>query len=148
MPHTKSRNDACPLCEGALTLVSEDRAVAVGRRSAVVRDEFYRCDSCGEELYAPGQMNASMRRASDRIREAEGLLLPDEIRTIREDLVLSQQAFETLLGVGVKTVVRWEKGTVFQNKATDSLIRVLAAFPSAAAFLAQRHGVKLSSGLA
>ncbi len=60
-----------------------------------------------------------------------------------EHLGLSQHAFEQLLGVGPKTVVRWEKGTVFQNKATDSLLRVVERFPEVVRFLGDLHGVAL-----
>jgi HTH-type transcriptional regulator/antitoxin MqsA len=98
---------------------------------------------CGGELYAPGQAAATQRRASARIREQDGLLRPEEIRAIRERLGLSQRAFERLLGVGAKTVVRWERGTVFQNRATDALLRLVGSFGAAAEFLAERHGVEL-----
>ena len=64
---------------------------------------------------------------------------------IREGLGLTQQSFEQLLGVGPKTVVRWERGTVFQNRATDSLLRVIRAFPEAARFLGDHHQDSLTS---
>jgi HTH-type transcriptional regulator / antitoxin MqsA len=133
--------DHCPICAGALEAISEEREVAVGNRSALVLDQYFRCEGCRESFYAPGQMDATTRRASDAIRAAEGLLLPAEIRGIRERFGLTQQAFEQLLGVGPKTVVRWEKGSVFQNKATDSLLRVVDRFPEVAGFLAELHGV-------
>ena len=69
--------------------------------------------------------------------------MPDQIRGIRQGLGLTQDAFEKLLGVGPKTVVRWEKGTVFQNRSTDSLLRVVAAHPESARFLALLNGVSL-----
>jgi HTH-type transcriptional regulator/antitoxin MqsA len=133
----------CPTCESRLEPASEERKVRVGARSARVLDRFLRCTGCGEAFYLPGQMDATMRRASEAIRQEEGLLPPDEIRGIRTHLGLTQQAFEQLLGVGPKTVVRWEKGTVFQNRATDSLLRVVAAFPEVTRFLAGLHGVHL-----
>jgi len=86
-------------------------------------------------------MDATLRRASDAIRAEEGLLLPSQIRSIREGLGLTQHAFEQLLGVGPKTVVRWEKGSVFQNKATDALLRIVGRFPEVTAFLAELHRV-------
>lgn len=144
-----SRNRAsepCPLCGSPLVDIREVRAIQIGHRTAVVPDAFSRCTGCGEELYAPGQMEAVQRRASTQIRQNEGLLLSSEIREIREGLGLSQQAFERLLGVGPKTVVRWERGTVFQNRATDSLLRVIRAFPQAARFLAARHGIGMGVG--
>jgi HTH-type transcriptional regulator/antitoxin MqsA len=137
----------CPLCGGRMAPVSGPRDVSIGKRVVRVQDRFWRCSHCGEEFYAPGQMEATQRRASCHIREQDGLLMPDEIRRIRIDLGLTQQAFERLLGVGPKTVVRWERGTVFQNHATDALLRVIRAFPDAAGFLAERHGVELGTPL-
>jgi HTH-type transcriptional regulator/antitoxin MqsA len=88
-------------------------------------------------------MDATLRRASDAIRKEEGLLSSRAIRGIRAKLGLTQHEFEKLLGVGPKTVVRWEKGTVFQNRSTDSLLRVIDALPESARFLARLHGVRI-----
>lgn len=133
----------CGICGGDAVLSTQDREVFVGKRSAVVEDEFFRCERCGEGFYEPGQMDASMRKASTAIRGEVGLLLPEEIGAIRQSLDLSQAAFETLLGVGAKTVVRWEKGTVFQNQATDELLRTLRDVPGVAEYLARRSGVEI-----
>lgn len=133
----------CHVCDGDAIPTSEEREYTIGRRSAVVRDEFMRCPVCAEEFYLPGQMDAVQRRASAAIRDEEGLLLPEEIRAIREGLGLSQADFERLLGVGPKTVVRWEKGTVFQNKATDALLRLLRADRENLRRLSQWHQVPL-----
>jgi HTH-type transcriptional regulator / antitoxin MqsA len=135
----------CHVCDGEAIPISEVREYTVGRRSAVVRDEFMRCRACAEEFYLPGQMDAVQRRASAAIRDEEGLLLPEEIRAMREGLGLSQAEFERLLGVGPKTVVRWEKGTVFQNKATDALLRLLNADRENVRRLSQWHQVPLST---
>ncbi len=135
--------ESCPFCNGHLRSVSEEQEIRIGRRSARVLDQFFRCAACEEAFYAPGQMDATLRRASEAIRHEEGLMSPQEIRGIRERLGLTQHAFEKLLGVGPKTVVRWEKGTVFQNRSTDSLLRVVDALPESAQFLARLHGVTL-----
>ena len=133
----------CWMCEGTADLVNEEREVQIGSRKTVVLDEFFRCAACGEEFYLPGQMDASQIRACERIRAEDDLLQSSEIRTIRESLGLTQHDFERLLRVGPKTVVRWERGTVFQNRATDTLLRVIREFPEAARFLAERSGVSL-----
>lgn len=84
-----------------------------------------------------------MRRATAKIREEDGLLTPDELRGIRRKYGLKQPEFERLLGVGANTVVRWERGTVPQGSAADSLLRLLDEFPENARFLAELHGVQL-----
>jgi HTH-type transcriptional regulator/antitoxin MqsA len=109
-----------------------------------VEDERYRCTACGEEdFYTPGQANALHARALAAIRAQENLLSPEQIRTVREGLGLTQAQFEKLLGVGPKTVVRWERGRVLPNTATDRLIRLVAAHRENAHILAAIHGVVL-----
>ena len=135
----------CPLCDGALRKRNEVRDIQLGKRTAAVPHSYYRCDRCGEDLYTPGQMEAVQMLASDKLRDEEGLLRSSQIHSIRMRLGLAQHQFEQLLGVGPKTVVRWEKGTVFQNGATDSLLRLIADVPGAAPYLARMHGVNLAA---
>ena len=80
-------------------------------------------------------MDLAMKRASDVVHSTELLLTPDEIKAIRHQFGLTQTEFERLLGAGPKTVVRWERGTVIQNGATDALLRVLRDVPEALAYL-------------
>ena len=133
----------CPLCEGTLRKRNEMREIHIGNRMATVPHSFHRCASCGEDLYTPAQMEAVQTLASDKLRDAEGLLRSSQIHSIRTRLGVSQRHFEQLLGVGPKTVVRWERGTVFQNGATDSLLRLIADVPAAAPYLARIHEVVL-----
>jgi HTH-type transcriptional regulator / antitoxin MqsA len=107
-----------------------------GREPIVVWRDLQRCSSCGETYFGPDDIDAVHRAAADVVRANEGLLSPEEIRELRESLHLSQAAFERLIGAGAKTVVRWERGTIFQSKVTDTLMRVLRAVPEAREFLA------------
>ena len=91
----------------------------------------------------PGQMDAAQRIAAAQMRATAGLLEPEEIKAIRQNVGLTQPTFEILLGVGPKTAVRWERGTVFQNAATDKLLRLVRDVPGAAEYLATQHGVRL-----
>src|SRR5687768_6961168 len=80
---------ACPLCGGTLYSVREQRTVAIGRRRVTIDDQFHRCDKCENILYAPGEADASLRRAADVVRPEDNLLAPEEIRGIREKLGLT-----------------------------------------------------------
>lgn len=134
----------CPICDAQAHLVREEREVPVGRRRQVrILDEFYRCDSCGEGFYAPGMADESLRRATAKVRKEDGLLSPEEVRTLRHRLGLTQPEFERLLGVGKNTCARWEAGTVPQSAATDSLLRLIEADAENARRLARWHGVHL-----
>lgn len=135
--------DRCPVCGGEARLTREVRPITILGRSVQVEDEFYHCAACGEEVYRPGMMDAVMRRATAKIREEDGLLTPEQVRDVRRKYGLTQPEFERLLGVGANTVVRWERGTVPQGSAADSLLRLLDKFPENAKFLADLHGVAL-----
>jgi HTH-type transcriptional regulator/antitoxin MqsA len=138
----KDRSEiTCGVCSGPAVLERDIRTIRIDGRSTAVEDEFYRCTSCGEELYLPGMMDVVMRRATARIREEDGLLTPEQVLAVRQKYGLTQPDFERLLGVGTNTVVRWERGTVPQNSAADSLLRLIDRFPENARFLGELHGV-------
>jgi HTH-type transcriptional regulator / antitoxin MqsA len=131
------------VCGGEARLVRDPMAIHIGQRRADVAAERMRCDSCQAEFFLPGQMQAAQRLAADQMRTEEGLLGISELKGIRGNLGVSQAGLEKMLGVGPKTVVRWERGTVFQNRSTDALLRILRDIPEAATYLANRSGVKL-----
>lgn len=137
------RTEPCPVCGGSADFTAEVRPMNVGGRSVDVPDEFYRCRNCAEEYYHPGMLDTVLKRAIARVREEDDLLTPDQVRAVRRKFGLTQPEFERLLGVGANTVVRWERGTVPQGSAADSLLRLLDAFPENARFLGELHGVEL-----
>lgn len=140
--------NTCALCGNPMTLVQERDQIFIGNREATVDVQRYRCDACDEVFYTKEQALAAQRDAATFLRQQEGLLTPDEIRSARLNWGLSQSALERLLGVGPKTVVRWERGTVFQNSSTDQLLRVLIAVPKAFEFQASQRGLTLIAGAA
>jgi HTH-type transcriptional regulator/antitoxin MqsA len=137
--------EQCFACGSDMKLIREPATFEIGRRKAVVQVERYRCAKCGEELYTPDQADAAQIASADEFRRQDGLLTPGAIKQIRAKYGLTQSELEHLLGVGPKTVVRWERGTVFQNQATDKLLRVLAEVPEVYAYLSKMVGVGLSA---
>lgn len=133
--------DACPVCGGSVQRVRASQDVRIGMRTVAIEADVSKCVDCAEVFLTPTQMDDLQRHASETIRRADGLMMPEDIRALRERLGYTQAEFEHLLGVGPKTVVRWERGTVFQNGATDTLLRVLEHVDGAAAYLAQARGL-------
>jgi HTH-type transcriptional regulator / antitoxin MqsA len=144
-PAAATPNERCPFCGGTAVPVREVTDVAIGKRKVRVAVDRFRCDECGERFYSPEQMDRAQIAASDEVRREDKLLLPAQIRQIRSKYGFTQAQFERLLGVGPKTVIRWERGTVFQNRSTDALLRVLDALPDAVAYLAKANGVGWSA---
>lgn len=120
----------CEACGGRVALSTDALPFSVrGELVEVPGIEHGACAECSEvyvSLDAAEQLQTEAIRMS---KAAMGLLSPNEIRDIRRSFAMSQVAFEALLGVGPKTVVRWEKGTVFQNATADRLMRLLRAKP-------------------
>ena len=79
------------------------------------------CAECGEELFCEELDNATLVNAYNEYRKRHKLLLPEEIREIREKYGLSQRSFAKLLNWGDKTICRYENGSI-QDKAHNSLL--------------------------
>ncbi len=121
----------CPECGGKISESLGPLEVPLrGQSLEVVGIPHGLCSGCGETYLGIGEMERLQKAAVDQARQAQGLLRPDEIRSLRVALGdISQARLEHLLGVGAKTVVRWEKGTVFQSATADRLMRLLRAIP-------------------
>lgn len=82
------------------------------------------CAECGEEFYSEELDNATLIRVYNEYRRRHKLLLPEEIKKIREQYGLSQRSFAKLLNWGDKTICRYENGSI-QDKAHNSLLLFL-----------------------
>ena len=120
----------CGECGGPVLLSSAAVPVDLRGETILVPDlEHGVCERCGEVFLDLQAMRDLQQEAIRRSKQTKGLLSPDEIRDLRLSLGLSQAAFEHLLGTGPKTVVRWEKGTVFQSATADRLMRLVREQP-------------------
>lgn len=133
----------CGRCDGEFREVVEPQTFKVRGRRVTVPVALLRCDGCGDILYSPAQADKAQQTVYAEIRRRENLLAPGEVAAIRGTLGLKQDEFERLLGVGPKTVVRWESGRVFQSKAADALMRLVRADRENAVRLAEWNGVAL-----
>lgn len=82
------------------------------------------CAECGDEFYCEEFDNATLTNAYNEYRRRHKLLLPEEIKKIREQYGLSQRSFAKLLNWGDKTICRYENGSI-QDKAHNSLLLFL-----------------------
>ena len=129
----------CTTCGGSVVRSRSTYTAVVRQHTVPIEGVFLHCTECSEFFFAPGEVDAVMDRVAAVVRQEEGLLQPAEIRALRARLGMTQEEFEAFLGVGPKTVTRWEKGTVYQNKATDTLLRLLADVPEAVRHLQARR---------
>ena len=96
------------------------------------------CAECGEEFYCEELDNATLVTAYNEYRRRHKLLLPEEIKKIREQYGLSQRSFAKLLNWGDKTICRYENGSV-QDKAHNSLLLFLREPENMRAYLTENE---------
>ncbi|MFH1189060.1 MAG: type II TA system antitoxin MqsA family protein [Candidatus Omnitrophota bacterium] len=89
------------------------------------------CPNC-QEVFLPKN---SLEKVYSEKHKMRGILLPEELRRIRQDLGLTQSQMSGLLGIGKKSYLRWEKGASLQSRSMDRYIRLLAAHPDNVLFL-------------
>jgi putative zinc finger/helix-turn-helix YgiT family protein len=79
------------------------------------------CPDCGDQYTDERAEDA--RHAA--VCEYLGRLTPDEIKTLREGLNLSQSQWAELTGIGIASIKRWETGHLIQGLAMDRYLRLL-----------------------
>jgi putative zinc finger/helix-turn-helix YgiT family protein len=130
-------------CGGWWHLVTRPTSVSVRGIAVEVDQQGYECDGCGSVRHTTGQIAATQELAAAAVRLQTKSLTPEAIRSLRMWMNLTQEQVEGALGLGAKTVVRWESGRVMPQKATDDLLRLIRRDPSAIVFLAEHHGYDL-----
>lgn len=115
----------CPNCGDYknVTVKQEIETYTVRGEQITISAEVAYCDCCGEQVWADKYDNANLKRAYDAYRIKNNLLLPEQIRAIREKYGLTQVAFARVLGLGDKTIARYENGSI-QDAANNSLLAV------------------------
>lgn len=89
-----------------------------------VNAQVLTCKNCGEEFFCEELDSATLVNAYNEYRRRHKLLLPEEIKKIREQYGLSQRSFAKLLNWGDKTICRYENGSI-QDKAHNSILLFL-----------------------
>jgi len=87
------------------------------------------CDACEEEFVSAEDSKHFDKELTAFQRKVDGLLTPDEIRSIREKLGYNQTSFARLLKVGEKNFARYETGVSPQSRYLDWLMRILNDYP-------------------
>lgn len=133
----------CPHCDQTRELRTERRpeAYVVRGEPVEVDAEVLVCDTCGQSVFDPERDERTLVAAYDVYRERKGLLKPAEIRRLRARYGLSQRSLARLLGWGLVTVQRYERGAL-QDTSHDDLLRALED-PRSVLELLDRRGDQL-----
>ena len=114
----------CPQCQGQTQKVEVEKHTLIKGVNVSYTASLRRCDSCELELADIEEAAIMQERLADAYRHAAGLLRSKEIRHLRLEKELSQQALADELKVGIASIKRWESG-VIQSKSMDNLLRMV-----------------------
>ena len=130
---------SCP--EDGHPLVRDTRPMKIvylGRKIEIDMPGWY-CDHCGEGVIA-GKDMAFYNRALNRVKaEVNGLLLPENVKSIRKRLNISQKDAGTIIGGGPSAFQKYESGEVLVSKAISSALVLLDNNPDGLDVLKSRN---------
>lgn len=114
----------CPECDKEVIVKIESKPETVNIKGEQIENytESYVCQECLCEFADIELESKNINRHYDIYKKNNRLLSSNEIKKIREESNLSQKAFALVLGLGEKTITRYENGAI-QDKAIDNLIR-------------------------
>lgn len=116
----------CEVCgkEVETQIITRRETFSVCGENIDVDAQVMVCADCGEALFNEDLDSATLINVYNEYRRKHKLLLPEEIKKIREQYGLSQRGFSKLLNWGDKTIHRYENGAI-QDRAHNSLLLFL-----------------------
>ena len=131
----------CCECQSMCTtkIIEKPQTFKVKGREITLIAPVRVCATCGEEILDEELDNETLKMFYDEYRRLENLLLPEEIKAIRQKYNLSQASFAKLLGFGEKTITRYENGAI-QDLCHDNMIRLMESIDSFMILWRERKG--------
>ncbi len=108
------------------TIIEKDQTLNVKGRAIILRVQVRVCANCEEEILDEQLDAQTLDMFYKQYRRLEKLLMPEEIKAIRQKYKLSQASFAKFLGFGEKTITRYENGAI-QDVCHDNLIRLMSS---------------------
>lgn len=116
----------CEVCEKEVktTIIKRKESFNICGERIEVEAKVMICADCGEDLFNEELDSATLNNAYNEYRRKHKLLLPEEIKRIREQYGHSQRTFAKLLNWEDNTIRRYENGAI-QDKAHNNLLLFL-----------------------
>ena len=121
----KKRIAYCPFCASyeEFDVTHVDYQANVRGERFPCQKHVARCRKCGEEVFVQEIADQDLVLAFETYKKRVGLLTAEEIRRFRKSKGLSATRLAKILGLGEKTITRFETGDI-QSKAVDTSIRL------------------------
>ena len=119
--------DTCPVCNGPV--VVESRMITYEYKGATITlpQPGHYCSVCNEGYLDPVQARANEREFRAFHNRIDGLLTPDEIKTFRKTVGITQADAAHIFGGGPMAFSKYERGEAAHSRALDILMRLILA---------------------
>lgn len=119
----RRNNMFCPICgnEEKFYIKEENENIVVKGEPIETNSKITYCEKCNNKVWNPELEDANLKKAYDIYKAKNHLLTSSQIKEIRNQYNISQSTFSKILGVGEKTITRYENGTI-QDAALNNLI--------------------------
>ena len=117
----------CPTCDRytIASIVSRKETFNVKGEDIAVESSVLVCDKCKQDIFDEELDEKNLELAYTEYRKKHNLLLPTEIKGIREKYGLSQRSLGRLLEWGEITVNRYENGAI-QDAVHDDVLKFIS----------------------
>ncbi|MGM0379907.1 MAG: type II TA system antitoxin MqsA family protein [Bacillota bacterium] len=131
MKKIKSINEFCIMCmkEHEIDIVEKKEENVFKGEKVKFRVTYKYCSNTDQYSESEKMMNENSLRMKDAYRSKVGLLTSKEIKNIRKKYGISQLDLAKIIGIGEKTITRYENHQV-QDKAYDRLLKKISKDPS------------------
>lgn len=116
----------CGKCEAMHEIIErkEVREYEIKKTKVSAEITILTCQHCNEEVYDKDIEISNDILLFDAYKIKHHLLTSKEIISIREKYNLSQATFSKVMGFGIKTITRYENGSI-QDNTHDNLLRLI-----------------------
>lgn len=127
----KNITEHCPFC-GKKSYYHQTKSMTLRYKSTpiTVKQPGFWCDECGEGVIGGDDRKTTQKELQTLRAEIDGLLTPDKIKQIREELKLTQSNASEIFGGGVNAFSRYERGETPIPRAASQLLQLLGAHPN------------------
>ncbi|MDD3172111.1 MAG: type II toxin-antitoxin system MqsA family antitoxin [Herbinix sp.] len=116
----------CPGCQsdvvGKITTKKENIRIRGEKINVTCQTRV--CNICGSDIHDAELREKNIKNAENVYRHIHSMLFPEDIALIRKSYGLSQRLFSVVIGFGVKTIMRYERGAL-PDEAHNNLIITL-----------------------
>jgi putative zinc finger/helix-turn-helix YgiT family protein len=115
----------CPVCEKVRDIeeVTSREQIKVRSELIEVESKHFKCSACGNSFDDPGSTSDSLETAYREYRKFHGMTQPEEIKTLRKKYGFTQGEFSAILGWGIATLNRYEKGAL-QDEVHEKILKL------------------------